>query len=580
MMFAQTAEFVGPSIDWWALSPLLTLLVGGLVLLVAAALTPRWPASLYAITTSAIAAGSAVLAGFVWDDISDGSEIYLVGGALRFDRFATFITIVICIAVLGASLLSDDFLRREGYDGPEVYALFLMSAIGGIVMGAANDLIVLFLGLETLSIALYVLAASNRRRLESQEAGLKYFVLGGFSSAFFLYGIALLYGATGTTRLTSAFAGDDSIFAFLDGNVVLGEKKALLLAGVALLIVGLGFKVAAVPFHSWTPDVYQGAPSPVTAFMASAAKVAAFAALLRVLTYGLAARADDWRPVLWVLAILTLVVGSILAVVQTNVKRMLAYSSISHAGFILVGVEAASDKGTQSALFYLLAYAVLVLGTFGVVTMVGRNGDAAHELDDYRGLGKQRPVLAFALTVFLLSQAGVPLTSGFVAKFGVIFAAVDRDSYALGDRGDALGGHRCLPLPADHRLDVPRRRRRHRRRAGADPLGRRPDRQRCAGVHPLRRLPPRLARQPDPRRRAAARYRALTATRRGRHISRRSPGRRSSERSSPGGTRPRRSVRPPLRHRSRVAVRSPHRRSGCGSRRGWSAPDRAGRRWG
>ena len=431
MNAAAAVNFVGPSVDWWALSPLIVLLGGGLFLLVSAALTPRWPKGLYAIVTSVVAGAAGVLAAFVWDDISDGRSVYLVGGALRFDRLAAFLTIVICIAVFGASLLADDFLRREGYDGPEVYALFLMSAIGGIVMSAANDLVVLFLGLETLSIALYVLAASNRRRLESQESGLKYFILGGFSSAFFLYGVALLYGATGTTRLTSATPADASIFSFLRDTILLDQKKSLLLAGVALLLVGLGFKVAAVPFHSWTPDVYQGAPTPVTAFMASAAKVAAFGAILRVVTYGLASRQDDWKPVIWILAVLTLVVGSLLAVVQTNVKRMLAYSSISHAGFILVGIQSASEKGTSGALFYLLAYAVLVLGTFGVVTVVGRDGDSAHLLDDYRGLGRQRPVLAFAMTVFLLAQAGVPLTSGFVAKFGVILAAVNVHSYAL-----------------------------------------------------------------------------------------------------------------------------------------------------
>lgn len=430
-MLAQVDSFVGPSIDWFALSPLLTLLGGALFLLVCGALTPTWPRGLYAMAAAVTAGAAGVLAAFVWDDVSDGRDVFLVADALRFDRFSTFITITICVAVLGAALLADDFLRREGYEGPEVYALFLLSAIGGIVMGAANELIVLFLGLETLSIALYVLAASNRRRVESQESGLKYFILGGFSSAFFLYGIALVYGATGTTRLTSPDPVTPSIFSYLRDNIVVSEEKSLLLAGVALLVVGLGFKIAAVPFHSWSPDVYQGAPSPVTAFMASAAKVAAFAALLRVLTYGLTAQQDDWKPVVWVLAVATLVVGSLLAVVQTNVKRMLAYSSISHAGFILVGVEATSDKGTSGALFYLLAYAVLVIGTFGVVTLVGRTGDAEHELDSYRGLGKQRPVLAFALTVFLLAQAGVPLTSGFVAKFGVILAAVDRNSYAL-----------------------------------------------------------------------------------------------------------------------------------------------------
>ncbi|MEZ5215095.1 MAG: NADH-quinone oxidoreductase subunit N [Ilumatobacteraceae bacterium] len=424
-------EFAGPSIDWWALSPMLTLLGGALVLLVSAALTPRWPRGLYAAFSATVAGAAGVLAAFVWDDISDGRSPFLVADTLRFDRFAAFVAITICIAILGATLLADDFLRREGYDGPEVYALFLCSGIGGIVMGAANDLVVLFLGLETLSIALYVLAASNRRRTESQEAGLKYFILGGFSSAFFLYGVALIYGALGTTRLTSANPAQDSIFRTLSETIIVDNSKALLLAGIALLLVGLAFKMAAVPFHSWAPDVYQGSPSPITAFMASASKAAAFAATLRILDYALPARQDDWKPVLWVITIATLAVGAIMAVVQTNVKRMLAYSSINHAGFILLGVTVVSDKGTSGALFYLMAYAVLVIGTFGVVTLVGRDGDSAHELEDYRGLGKQRPALALALTVFLLAQAGVPLTSGFVAKFGVILAAVDSKAYPL-----------------------------------------------------------------------------------------------------------------------------------------------------
>ncbi|HEX6787485.1 MAG TPA: NADH-quinone oxidoreductase subunit N, partial [Acidimicrobiales bacterium] len=212
----------------------------------------------------------------------------------------------------------------------------------------------------------------------------------------------------------------------------------LLLAGIALLLVGLAFKVAAVPFHTWTPDVYQGAPTPVTGFMASAAKAAAFAALIRVVVVGLASYENDWQPVIWVLAVITVLGGAILAVVQTNVKRMLAYSSISHAGFILVGVDAAGrlggngdNRGTAAVLFYLLAYAVMVLGTFGVVTLVSRAHDGDQSLDAFRGLSRTRPVLALALTIFLLAQAGVPLTTGFVAKFGVIAAAVDAESYVL-----------------------------------------------------------------------------------------------------------------------------------------------------
>jgi NADH-quinone oxidoreductase subunit N len=299
-------------------------------------------------------------------------------------------------------------------------------------MASANDLIVLFLGLETMSIAMYVLAASHRRRIQSQESGIKYFVMGGFSSAFFLYGVALVYGGAGSTRF-------DRIVAAFNYVAPTKQRDALVLAGVALLIVGLAFKAAAVPFHFWTPDVYEGAPTPATSFLASVGKIAAFAAMLRVLVIALPHWRDDWQPVIWVIAVLTLLVGSALAVVQTNVKRMLAYSSISHAGFVLVGVEAAAHgaghsdlgPGIPSALLYVMLYAGLVIGTFAVVAVVSRRGDAATDLVAFRGLGKQRPVLALAMTVFLLAQAGVPLTSGFVAKFGVIQAAVDVHSYAI-----------------------------------------------------------------------------------------------------------------------------------------------------
>ena len=368
----------------------------------------------------------------LWDDVTDNGTSTLVGGALAFDPFALFVTMTICLSIILVALTSDDYLRREVLDGPEVYALFLVAATGGIVMGAANDLIVLFVGLETLSLAFYVLCASYRRKAGSAESGIKYFVLGGFSSAFFLYGVALVYGAIGSTNI-SVMVGTVS------ATVPVERNDALVLAGVALLLVGLGFKVAAVPFHLWTPDVYQGAPTPVTAFMASVGKVAAFAALLRVFVVALPFYRDDWRPAVWVLAALSLVVGSVLAVVQTDVKRMLAYSSISHAGFVLVGVEAAGHRagepdsglGVPSALVYLLTYAVLVAGTFAVVALVARRGDRHTSLDDFSGLGAQRPLLAVALTVFLIAQAGVPFTSGFIGKFGVIRAGVDEHSYAL-----------------------------------------------------------------------------------------------------------------------------------------------------
>ena len=290
----------GPAIDWFALSPLLVLLGGAMVLLVGGALT-TWPKRGYALFTAAVALAGGVLGVLLWGRIDDKGPMRLVGDALSLDKVAVWLTITICVGVFLAALVSDDYLRREGLDGPELYVLYLLAALGGIVMSSANDLIVLFLGLEILSIALYVMAASHRKRIESQEAGLKYFVLGGFSSAFFLYGVALVYGGAGSTNF-------DKIVAAFDATIQLDRRNdALVLAGVALLLVGLAFKVAAVPFHFWSPDVYEGSPTPVTAFMASVGKTAAFGAMLRVLLLALPHWRDDYRPALWVIAVLTLV---------------------------------------------------------------------------------------------------------------------------------------------------------------------------------------------------------------------------------------------------------------------------------
>lgn len=345
-----------------------------------------------------------------------------LGDQYGIDGFALVITGVIAASVVLVSFLLDDYLRREGIDGVEMYVLMLFSAAGGVVMAGANDLIVLFLGLETLSIAVYVMAAMHSRRSESQEAGLKYFVLGAFASAFLLYGIALVYGATGSTNLIE-------IRFFLDAIVLI--DNGLLMVGFAMLLVGLGFKVAAAPFHAWTPDVYQGAPTPVVAFMASVVKAAGFAAIVRVFMVTFGDYAADWQPAVYGLALLTLVVGSFMAIVQRDAKRMLAYSSISHAGFILVGVQAASPEGVNAVAFYAVAYTFLVIGSFGVLSLVSGQGDRSTSLDDLDGLSTRRPALALALTIFLLAQAGVPLTSGFVAKFEVIGAAVEARSYWL-----------------------------------------------------------------------------------------------------------------------------------------------------
>ncbi|MGH9183740.1 MAG: NADH-quinone oxidoreductase subunit N [Acidimicrobiales bacterium] len=418
-------EPISRPIEWSGLSPLLVLVVGPLLLLTAAAFVPgKAPPGFYAWFTIVTAGLGGALAGLLWGRVTDPDRgpFTAVDGAVTIDGFTVFFTVLIAAAIALAALLADAYLRREGLEGPEPYVLMLLSGAGGVVMAMANDMIVLFVGLETLSIALYVLAGYHLRRAESQEAAMKYFVLGAFSSAFLLYGIAMVYGATGSTNFSQ-------IATFLAGNVL--QSDGVLLAGFALLLVGLGFKVAAAPFHVWTPDVYQGAPTPMTAFMAATAKAAGFAALLRVFLSTFESYRLDWRPIMWVLAVLTLLVGSFLAIVQTDVKRMLAYSSVGHAGFILVGAQAATDRGVAGALFYLLAYTFMVVGSFGVVTLVARRGDAAHDLSAYRGLATHRPALALAFTVFLLAQAGVPFTSGFLAKFYVIGAAVEAESYAL-----------------------------------------------------------------------------------------------------------------------------------------------------
>ncbi|MEO5724848.1 MAG: NADH-quinone oxidoreductase subunit N [Ilumatobacteraceae bacterium] len=422
----------GPSIDWLALSPLFVLLGAAMVLLLAGSLAPRLPRGSEAWFTVAASIAASVMAVVLWHRVDIHGPSTLVGGAIALDHYALWMTIVICIGIALVALVTDGYVRREGLEGPEIYALYMLCAVGGIVMSASNDLIVLFLGIEILSIALYVMAASHRKRVESQEAGIKYFVLGGFSSAFFLYGVALIYGGTGSTNFTK-------IVAAFNSTVDLQRHDAMVLAGIAMLLVGLGFKTSTAPFHFWTPDVYEGAPTPVTGFMASAAKAAAFAALLRVLMVALPHWRDDYRPVIWALAVLTLITGAVMAIIQSNVKRMLAYSSINHAGFMLVGVEAAAHlagnpspgRGVGAVMLYLMIYTVLIIGTFAVVAYVGRTGDDATDIGSFRGLAHNRPVLAACFTVLLLAQAGVPFTSGFVAKFGVIQAATEQHSYAL-----------------------------------------------------------------------------------------------------------------------------------------------------
>jgi NADH-quinone oxidoreductase subunit N len=422
LLAESSALAPAPSVAWWGLVPLIVLVVGGVLLLTINSLVKRLPAWVPPAYTIGIGIGTFISVIPPWTRIHHHGATSTLSGLYGIDQFSLFVTGVIACVIVLAALLGVGYLSREGIRGIEYYVLLLLSASGGVVMASANDLIVLFLGLETLSLAVYVLAAMHLRRGQSQEAGIKYFILGAFSSAFLLYGIALVYGATGSTNLAT-------IKTFLSQRVL--EDETMLFVGFALVLVGLAFKVAAAPFHSWTPDVYQGAPSPVVAFMAAGVKTAGFAALIRVFVSGFSQYADTWQPAVYALAVATLLIGSILSVRQRDVKRMLAYSSISHAGFLLVGVQAASAAGAAADLFYLGAYAFMVAGSFGVVTVVGNGLHGRHDLSHYKGLAQRRPVLAFAFTIFLLAQAGVPFTTGFFAKFSVITAAVDARSYWL-----------------------------------------------------------------------------------------------------------------------------------------------------
>src|SRR6266576_1409815 len=309
-------------------------------------------------------------------------------------------------------LISFFYLEREQLLAPEYYVLLLFATLGAMVMAAGSDLMVIFLGLELMSVAVYVLAGLDRRRARSAEAALKYFLLGAFASGFLLYGIALAYGATGTTNL-----------GLIGGQVsIMGKPSVMLLAGVALLIVGFAFKIAAVPFHMWAPDVYDGSPTPVTAFMATGVKAAAFAALFRVLNQAFGPVAA-WHDILWWLAAVTMIGGNLFALSQRSLKRMLAYSSVAHAGYLLVAVTAGGAAGTSAFLVYVIAYTLMSLGAFGVLTAKGRAGESDVTIDDLAGLAAERPWLAFALAVCMLSLLGFPGTVGFIGKWYILIAA-------------------------------------------------------------------------------------------------------------------------------------------------------------
>jgi NADH-quinone oxidoreductase subunit N len=399
-----------PEIHWNVIGPELILTLTAMVLLLLTVFMKKEGRKVIPYLGLAGVIFSLFLCFSLW-----GKPQYGFNRMVILDNYSLFLKAIFLITAGLTILMSIRFLRVEGFDHGEYYILVLFATVGMMFMASAADLVIVFLGLETFSLAVYVLAGFFRTKPKSNESSLKYFLLGAFSSGFLLYGIALVYGATGSTNLKAVFD------FLLRGDLF---TDPILLLGMGLLIVGFGFKVASVPFHMWTPDVYEGAPTAVTAFMAVGPKAAGFAAFLRVFLYSLSSLQTDWVWVLWVLAVLTMTLGNIVAIAQKNIKRMLAYSSIAHAGYILVAMVAASELSTASILYYLLAYAFMNLGAFAVVILYGRKGEENILISDYSGMASRYPLLAAAMAVFMFSLAGIPPTAGFVGKFYIFSAAV------------------------------------------------------------------------------------------------------------------------------------------------------------
>jgi len=458
-----TLEFTAPSVDYRATLPMLIVFAVALLGVLVEAFIPR--AARFGVQTALTLVGlvGALLA--VVAQVATGKVVETAGiagssgaviGSVVIDKPALFLQgTILALSIISALTMAERTVeeggaftpqasavpgsvgeaqaRRAGLTQSEVFPLLMFSIGGMLLFPAANDLLTMFIALEVFSLPLYLMCGmARRRRLLSQEASLKYFLLGAFSSAFFLFGTAMLYGFAGSVRLydiAGAITG-------ASGQIVI-QKDGLLLLGIAMVAVGLLFKVSAAPFHAWTPDVYQGAPTPVTGFMAACTKVAAFGALLRFVYVAVADARWDWTPALWAVAILTMLVGSVIAIVQTDVKRMLAYSSIAHAGFLLTGVISMDRAGIAGVLFYLVAYGFTTVGAFALVTLVrdssedgGTGGEATH-LSQWAGLGRRHPVTAGVFTLFLLAFAGIPLTSGFMGKYAVFSAAVANGAWVL-----------------------------------------------------------------------------------------------------------------------------------------------------
>jgi NADH-quinone oxidoreductase subunit N len=399
-----------PEINLGGILPALVVCIAGLVAMIVGLFLRRG-----AVSAAALIGLVGILVAFVANAPLRFMNEPAFSGLIALDGYTWFFNFVILLGAALTIMLSVRYLYDEELEIYEFIVLLLFASAGLMFMVAGTHLLVIFVGLETLSISIYILAGILPGNPKSRESSLKYLLLGAFSSAIFLYGAALLYGSTGSL-------GVADLAKYFKSN----SPGLMATAGMGLLLIGFAFKVAAVPFHMWTPDVYEGAPTPITAFMSVGVKAAAFAAFARVFLDGLIDLRVDWVNILWMLSVLTMILGNLAAIVQNNIKRMLAYSSIAHAGYIMVGMIAGTEGGTSGMLYYLLAYTLTNMGAFGVVAIVGRKGEANVMIDDYRGLAKAHPALALVMSIFLFSLAGIPPTAGFVGKFVIFGAAVQQ----------------------------------------------------------------------------------------------------------------------------------------------------------
>jgi NADH-quinone oxidoreductase subunit N len=449
-MSSFLAQSMMPIINWALIAPEVIVCIAAVVVMLVDAFAhpaQRWITGGISLAGMAFAAIATL---YLWTNGTVSSDAF--NGMIVLDELRLSFTLIFLLVSSLTLLLSTVWVQGEQLPAGEFHSLLLFATVGMMLMASGNDLVIIFLGLEILSIATYVMAGFRRTDIRSNESSLKYFILGSFSSAFLLYGIALVYGATSIAEPGpggSLVAGTTNI-AEIASRLSQAQYPALLFAGAAMMLVGFGFKIATAPFHIWTPDVYEGAPTPVTAFMAAGPKAAGFASFIRVFVFGLpfvvsASSASGgnlhqaWLASLVVMALLTMTLGNVVAIVQNNVKRMLAYSSIAHAGYALVGfvaAGAAADPEKRSmaitgVVFYLLTYAVMNIGAFAVVQLIARSGDRRTAIEDYRGIGFESPVLAFSLSLFMLSLLGMPLTAGFMGKIMVFGSAIDQKYYGL-----------------------------------------------------------------------------------------------------------------------------------------------------